>query len=146
MRYKPPVQFIDNVIRDYTPLQAMSVKLQFGYLRVFPWYVVGEIYPKKPVDKSTAYNLVRKVKEALAIYFAPANRKIGVKPTVMEVVDVVRNADTRIDYFDVGSSKYSAINYKNCDIQCFNAISFARYIDPGDSANNIRVNPHYIVE
>lgn len=145
-RYKPPVQFVQDVIRDYKPLQAMTVELQFGYLRVFPWYVVGDIYPKKPVDESTASNLVAKVKEALALYFSPANRKIGVKPTVMEVVNVVRNADTRIDYFDVGNPKYSPINYKDCDIECFNAISFARYLDPGDNANNIRVNPQYIVK
>lgn len=145
MRYKPPVQFIENVIRDYTPLQAMTVELQFGYLRVFPWYVVGEIFPKKPVDKSTAATLVAKVKESLALYFAPANRNIGVKPTIMEVVNVIRNADSRIDYFDVGSYKYAPINWTNCDIECFNAISFARYQDPGDTANNIRVNPKYIV-
>ena len=86
------------------------------------------------------------MKEALALYFSPANRKIGVKPTVMEVVNVVRNADTRIDYFDVGNPKYAPINYKDCDIECFNAISFARYLDPGDNANNIRVNPQYIVK
>lgn len=145
-RYKPPVQFINNVIRDYLPLQSMTVKLEFGYLRVFPWYVVGQIYPKKPVDASTAANLVTKVKEALAIHFAPANRKIGVKPTVMEVVNVIKSVDSRIDYFDVGSAKYNAINYTGCDIECFNAISFAKYSDPGDGANNIRVNPHYIVE
>lgn len=143
--YKPPQQFIDAVIRDYIPIRALNTKLQFGYLRVFPWYVVGDIYPKKPVDQSTADNLVRIVKEQLALYFAPANRRVGVKPTVMEVVDVVRNADSRIDYFDVGSARFSPINYKDCDIECFNAISYARYQDPGDTANNIRVNPNYVI-
>lgn len=143
--YKPPQQFMDAVIRDYIPIRALNTKLAFGYLRVFPWYVVGDIYPKKPVDQSTADNLVRLVKEKLALYFAPANRRIGVRPTVMEVVDVVRNADSRIDYFDVGSSRFSPINYKDCDVECFNAISFARYQDPGDDANNIRVNPNYVI-
>lgn len=145
-RYKPPKQFIEKVIQDYNPLQTMSVKLEFGYLRVFPWHVVGEIYPKKPVDESTAHTLVTTVKEALALYFAPANRRIGIKPTVMEVVKVIQNADTRIDYFDVGSYKHTPITYVDCDIECFNPISFAKYQDPGEDANNIRVNPKYVIK
>lgn len=145
-RYMPPKQFVDDVIRDYIPIRALSTNIEFGYLRIFPWYVVGQIYPKQPVDRSTADMLVKLVKEKLAIFFAPANRKVGIKPTVMEIVDIVRNADSRIDYFDVGSARHSPINYKDCDIECFNAISYAKYDDPGDSANNIIVAPEYVVE
>ena len=145
-RYKPPIQFIESVKRDYIPLQAMSVELQFGYIRVFPFYVVGQIYPKKPVSRDVAANIIARVKEALALYFAPANRHIGDKPTVMEVVNVIRNADDRIDYFDAGSLKNPVINWKGCDIEYFNPISFARYSDPGTSANNIRIAPEYIVK
>lgn len=146
MRYKPPVQFIDNVIRDYKPLQAMSVELEFGYLRVFPFYIVGQIYPKKPVSKDVANNIIAKVKEALAMFFAPANRQIGQKPTLMEVVEVIRNADSRIDYFDAGSLNKDVIVYYNCDIDYFNAISFAQYLDSDTAARNIRVAPDYIVK
>lgn len=145
LRYKLPKQFIDNVIRDYRPLQAMSVELQFGYIRIFPWYVVGQIYPKKPVTVDVATNIVNKAKEALAIYFAPANRHIGEKPTIMEVVDVIRNADSRIDYFDAGSLNNPVINWKDCDVEYFNPISFCRYSDPGLLSNNIRIAPDYIV-
>ena len=144
-RYKPPAQFIDNVIRDYRPLQAMSVELQFGYLRIFPFYIVGQIYPKKPVSRDVAANIIAKVKEDLALFFAPANRYIGQKPTVMEVVNIVRNADSRIDYFDAGSLRNPVINWKDCDIEYFNNISFARYQDLGDTATNIRIAPEYIV-
>lgn len=146
LRYKPPQQFIDNVIRDYRPLQAMSVELEFGYLRIFPWYVVGQIYPKKPVTNDVAYNIINKVKEDLAIYFAPANRAIGQKPTVMEVVNVIRNADSRIDYFDAGNLSNPVINWKDCDVDYFNPISFARYQDLGELANNLRIAPEYIVD
>lgn len=145
-RYKPPVMFIDNVIRDYRPLQAMSVELEFGYLRIFPFYVIGQIYPKKPVSQDVASNIIAKVKEDLALYFAPANRQIGEKPTVMEIVDVVRNADSRIDYFDAGSIKTDVIRWYDCDINYFNAISFARYSDPGASSTNIRIAPEYLVK
>ena len=41
--YKPPQMFIDNVIADFKPLQAMSVEMQFGSCRVFDFYVIGII-------------------------------------------------------------------------------------------------------
>ena len=80
IRYKPPVMFIDKVIEDYKPLQAMSVELQFGYLRIFNFYVVGTITPTKQVSSDVAQLLIDEAKEALALYFAPSNFDIGVKP------------------------------------------------------------------
>lgn len=145
IRYKPPVQFIDNIKRDYRPLQAMTVELDFGYLRVFPFYIVGQIYPKNPVTVDVGNNIIDRVNEALALFFDPAARKIGQMPTVMEVVDVIRNADSRIDYFDAGSFKNPVINWYNCDIDYFNAISFARLIDAPTSVKSIRIAPEYIV-
>lgn len=145
-RYKPPIQLIDAIVRDYRPLQAMSVDLQFGYARIFNFYCVGTIYPKKPIGNDDAITLIKKVKEALSLYFHPDNRQFGVKPTIMEVVDVVRNADSKIDYFDVGSAKTPGIVWDKCDIEYFNPISFARYSDPGDSSQNIRIAPNYIVK
>ena len=146
MQYKPPIQFIQNVVRDYRPLQAMSVELMFGYVRVFSWYVIGQIYTKKPVSEDVARNIILKAKEDLAMYFAPANRKIGQKPTVMEVVNVIQQSDSRILYFDAGSLHNPVINWKNCDIEYFNPISFARYVDPGQSANNIRISPECLIK
>ena len=145
-KYMPPLQFIQNVIRDYLPLQAMTVDLQFGYLRVFKWYVVGQIYTKSPVSSDVGKNIIDKVKEALSLFFAPANRHIGQKPTVMEVVEVIRNADSRIDYFDAGSLNNPVIVYNKCDIEYFNPISFARYSDPGESSKNIRISPECLIK
>lgn len=145
IQYKPPIMFIDAVKKDYAPLQAMTVELQFGYMRIFPWYVVGQIYPKNPVSKDVGANIIAKVKEALALYFAPANRQVGQKPTVMEVVNVIQNADSRIDYFDAGSLNNPVINYKDVDIEFFNPISFARYQDLGNTSNNIRIAPEFLL-
>ena len=121
-------------------MHQLSVELQFGYARIFPWYVVGEIYPKNPVSPDVAANIVARVKEALALYFSPANREFGQKPTIMEVVDVIENADSRIKYFDAGGLKNPVIVYKefvknqfgntmhiSYDIEYFNPISFAQY-------------------
>ena len=145
-RYKPPLQFTDNVERDYKPLQAMSVSLAWGWTRIFNFYCVGTITPKKPVSSDVANALIDKVKEALALYFDPANREYGVIPTMMEVVEVVESADRRIRHFDPGSAKTSCIVWDNCDIEYFNLISFAKYSDPGVSAQNIRINPSYILD
>ena len=145
-RYKPPVQFIDNIIRDYRPLQAMSVELQFGYLRLFEFYVIGQIYPKKPVSESVAKNIISKVKEALSLYFAPSNRAMGQKPTLIEIVKVIQNADDRIDYFDAGSLSNNIIKWLDCDIDYFNPISFARYVPlAANMTGDLQIAPEYIV-
>lgn len=144
MRYKPPTQFITNVERDYKPLQAMTVDLEFGWARVFPFYCVGTITPTKPVSKDVAKTIISKAKEALALYFSPANREFGVKPTLMEVIDVIENSDSRIRHFDPGSAKTAGIVWADCDIDYFNLISFAKYDDSKASAMNIRINPTYI--
>ena len=146
MQYKPPIQFVQNVIKDYRPLQAMSVEVQFGYARIFNFYVVGMITPVRPVSSSVADILIAEVKEALALYFHPDNREFGQKPTLMEIVDVVENADPKIRHFDPGSAKTNGIVWNNCDIEWFNPISFARYIDDMSSTTNIRVNPEYITD
>lgn len=148
IQYKPPAQFINNIIRDYRPLQAMSVEIQFGYLRIFKFYVTGQIYTKKPVTQDVGNNLIAKVKEALALYFAPANREIGVLPTYQEIVETCVSADSRIRWFDMGSpgtTNYGII-WTECDIDCFNAISFAKFEDPGESSLNIRIHPECLVK
>lgn len=156
IKYKPPISFIDGVNADFRPCQAASVELDFGYARIFPWYVVGQIYPYNPVTQDVAKTIIEKVKEALALYFAPCNRAFGQKPTVMEVVDVIEGADSRIKYFDAGSLKNPVINWGerrtvgakdvivNFDIEYFNPISFARYKDVG-SSDNIRIAPDWII-
>lgn len=157
IRYKPPYSFIDSVIADFRPLQAMTVDLSFGYARIFPWFVVGEIYPKTPVSQDVADAIVAKVKEALALYFAPANREFGQKPTIMEIVEVIEGADSRIKYFDAGSINNPVINWgeritrngvssiRTYDVEYFNPISFARYKDTGAADKNIRIAPDWIV-
>lgn len=145
--YRPPEQFCYDIIRDYRPLQAMTTELEFGKLRVFDWYVVGQLYLKKQVKSDVAKNIIAKVKEALAIYFSPANRQIGEKPTVMEVVNVVTNADSRINYFDAGSINNPVINWSSeCDIEYWNPISFARYKDLGSSVDNIIIASDSLIQ
>ena len=144
VQYKPPTQFIQNIIRDYRPLQAMSVQLEFGYARIFSFYVIGTITPTKPVTSSVARLLVLTAKEALKSYFYPSNRSFGVKPTSMEIIKVIEECDSRIRHFDLGIGSTSGILWRDCDIEYFNPISFARYVDDINSFTNIKVNPEYI--
>lgn len=145
-RYKPPALFIDNVIKDYKPLKAMSVDVQFGYLRVFPFYAVGTITPTSAVSSDVAKSLVDKAKEALALHFAPYNYEIGQMPTIMDLVEVIEACDSQIRHFDPGASKTSGIVFYDCDIDYFNPISIARYLEPDNVVRTIRVNPEYIVD
>lgn len=146
IQYKPPQVFIDNVIKDYKPLQAMSVEVQFGFLRIFNFYVVGTITPTKPVSKDVAETLIKTAKEALSFKFAPANFPIGKKPEIMDLVEAIEGCDSRIRHFDPGSAKTYGIVWYGCDIDYFNPISFARYILPPTTNVDIRVNPLYIVD
>lgn len=146
MRYKPPKQFITDVVRDYTPLQAMSVKLEFGYARIFQFFVVGQIFTKKPVSVDVGNQIIERVKEALRLHYAPSARKFGVKPTLMEIVDVVTQCDDRISYFDGGSPSNPVINWQKCDPEYFNYISFARYVDLGATSNNLRIAPSCLIK
>lgn len=146
IKYRPPEQFISAIRRDFRPLQAMSVELEFGDVRVFNFYIVGQIYTKKPVSRDVANTIIAKVKEDLTFYFSAANRYMGQKPTVIEVVHCIQKADTRIDYFDAGSLNNPVIMWQNCDPDYFNNISFARFMDPGPTSNNIRISPECLLQ
>lgn len=146
IRYKPPQLFIDGVINDYEPLQAMSVEMNFGYARIFNFYVTGQIYTYRPVSSSVANVIIETAKEALRLYFSPAARQFGQQPTVMEIVDVIQSCDEHIKYFDAGSVTNPVINYFNCDPEYFNYISFAKYSDLPASAGNIRIAPECLID
>lgn len=145
IRYKAPTQFLDYIQNDYAPLGAMSVDLQFGYTRLFNFTVIGQIYTQQPVSKDVAASIVKKAKEALALYFAPANRKYGDMPTVMEVVNTIVGADNKITYFDAGNTQVKAIEWLDCDPGFFNIISFARYVPDVTGTETLIVSPSCIL-
>lgn len=146
IKYRPPQMFIDNVINDFKPLQAMSVDIQFGDCRIFDFYVVGQIYTNKPVSRDVGNVIIAKVKEALAMYFAPANRDFNQKPTVMEIVNLIQGCDERIIYFDAGSPSNPVIKWHGCDSDYFNYISFARYNEPSNASTSIRIAPECLIK
>ena len=145
IKYRPPQMFIDNVIKDFKPLQAMSVDVQFGDCRIFDFYVVGQIYTTAPVSKDVGKVIIDKAKEALALYFAPANRDFNQKPTVMEIVNVIQGCDDRIVYFDAGSPSNPVIKWIH-DPSYFNPISFARYNEPSNASTCIRIAPECLTK
>ena len=145
-RYKPPVNFIENVIADYRPLQSMAVEIQFGYLRIFDFYVVGTVTPTKPVTRELADLLIEIIKEALRLHFAPANFDIGQKPNIGEIIDVIEECDPRIRHFDPGAPRSNGIEYYKCDPEYINPISFCRICFPEGAELAIRINEEYILE
>ena len=146
IKYKPPQMFIDKMIADFRPLQSMTSDIQFGYCRIFDFYVIGQVYTNKPVSKDVGDNIIAKIKEALALYFAPAQRDFGQKPTVMEIVTLIQSVDDRIFYFDAGSPSNPVIKWNNCDIDYFNYISFARYNEPSNAKQAIRIAPECLIK
>lgn len=145
IKYRPPQMFIDNIINDFKPLQAMSVDIQFGDCRVLDFYVVGQIYTNKPVSKDVGNMIIAKAKEALALYFAPANRDFNQKPTVMEIVNIIQGCDERIIYFDAGSPANPVIKWIH-DPEYFNYISFARLNFPANASTALRIAPECLIK
>lgn len=145
IKYKPPAQFINDVVADFRPLKSMAVDIQFGNARIFEFYVVGQIYTTQPVSKDVGDNILASVREALLLHFAPSNRKFGVKPNIMEIIDIIQKADNRIKSFDPGSPTNNVITWRNCDPEYFNIISYAKYVDLGALSNNLRIAPECLI-
>lgn len=145
IKYRPPQMFIDHIISDFKPLQSMAVDVEFSDCRIFNFYVIGQIYTNVPVSRDVGDMIIAKVKEALALYFAPAQREFGQKPTVMEIVTLIQNADDRIIYFDAGAPSNPVIKFYGCDIEYFNYISFARLNFPMGTENALRIAPECLI-
>lgn len=145
IRYKAPSQFLDYINEDYKPLGAMTVDLQFGYTRLFNFTIIGKIYTRTPVSSDVGSELVESAKTALALHFAPVRRLYGQLPTVMEIVDVIKECDERIAYFDAGNSLVNVIEWIGCDIQFFNMISFARYVPSVATSETLIISPDCII-
>jgi hypothetical protein len=127
--YRPDENYRNAVKADYEPLQVATVVLEFGYVRVFDWYLVGQIYTKQAVDTSAGNAIIESVKDALALYFHPTNQKLGIKPKLQEIIKIVENAHPQIENFDPGNIGHSAITWDTgFDADRFNTFSFARYI------------------
>jgi len=135
-RYKPSSKIQELIRSDYEALKVMTASIEFGYIRVFNWFLVGTIYTHRPISKQGAELLIKKVKQALSIRYAPGNHRMSEKPRLVDATQTVIDADENIRFFDPGAIAHPAIEYdEGMDIDWFNFISFARYIqepaDPG---------------
>jgi hypothetical protein len=137
-RYKPSNKVQELIRADYEALQVLGTTIGFGYVRVFNWFAVGTLYTHRPVSKQNAELLIRKVKQAIAIAYAPGNARMSEKPKLLDLTEVVKKADENIRFFDPGAIGHPAIEYdEGMNIDFFNFISFARYID--EPANPVRM-------
>lgn len=146
IRYKAPQEFLNYINEDYTPLGAMTAELQFGYTRLFNFTIIGMIYTVKPVSKDVAAAVLAKAKEALALFYAPANRYYGDLPNIKEVVEVIEGSHELVSYFDAGNINYRVIEWLNCDIEFFNLVSFARYIPDVTNTDTLIIAPSCILD
>lgn len=146
LRYKAPQEFLNYINEDFIPLGAMSVDLQFGFTRLFNFTIIGMIYTVRPVSKDVATALVEKVKQTLALHFAPIKREYGQLPTIQEIIETAQNAHELVSYLDAGNIGYRLIEWLNCDIDYFNLVSFARYIPDVSGTETIIVAPSCIID
>lgn len=153
-RYRPSYEVRKRLQALYRDTYNLTCSIDFGYVRVFEWSVNGVIYTTEPVTTAEADYIVQTVLAALRVRFNAANMAMGELPRMMDVVDCVQSADSRIRYFDAGLLNLPMIQWggvrdyrhrvRNSDIKYdtsyFNYISFARFID-GDT-DNIPLDKH----
>lgn len=147
-RYRPSSYIRSMLQKLYNNTYNLTCSIDFGYVRVFEWSVNGVIYTIKPVTNDDAENIVTVVMAALRARFNAKNMKMGELPRMMDIVECVQSADSRIQYFDAGLLNLPMIQWggvrdyrhriRNSEItydtSYFNYISFARFID-GDTDN-----------
>lgn len=147
-RYRPSEAIRDMLKELYRDTQNLTCSIDLGYVRVFEWSVNGLIYTNEPVSIDDAESIVNTVMNALRVRFHANNMAMGELPRMMDVVDCVQQADSRIRYFDAGLLNVPMIEWGGVrdyrhrvrnseikyDISYFNYISFARFID-GDTEN-----------
>ena len=145
-RYRPSTTVRNMLKKLYADTHNLSCSIDFGYLRVFEWSVNGVIYTNAPITPSDEESLISTVMAALRTRFNAANMSLGELPRLMDVVECVQGADRRIRYFDAGLLNVPMIEWGGVrdwehrvpnssikyDINYFNYISFARFID-GDT-------------
>jgi hypothetical protein len=150
-RYRPSTIIRNMLQRLYANTYNLSCSIDFSYIRVFEWSVNGVIYTTAPITPADEESLVNTVLASLRTRFNAANMSLGTLPRLMDVVECVQSADSRIKYFDAGLLNLPMIEWGGIrnwehrvpnseikyDTSHFNAISFARFID-GDTDN---INP-----
>ena len=154
-RYRPAHDIRKMLKNAYADTYNLTCEIDFGYLRVFEWCVNGVIYTKKPITAADEESLIATVMSALRVRFNAKNMEIGQLPRMMDVVQCVQEADSRIQYFDAGLLNKPMIDWcpvrnfqnriPNSDVvanpEYFNHISFSRFID-GDTENVSLTNPY----
>lgn len=149
-RYRPSEEIRKMLQSLYKDTYNLTCSIDFGYVRVFEWSVNGVIWTNTPISTADEESLINTVMEALRTRFNAKNMNMGELPRMMDIVDCIQNADERIRYFDAGLLNLPMIQWGGVrdnsnsihtdilyDINYFNYISFARFID-GDDPKNLK--------
>lgn len=81
-------------------LHTLTVEVEFGTLKLFPFKVTGTLHLISPLAPQETLQILDNVNSALEEQFYPDTRPAGEKPNFIELVNIIQGADERIKYFD----------------------------------------------
>lgn len=124
----------NGILEKISSNKSIRVDCSFGTVRVFEWVAKGTVYLHEPVDKNTAEEILISITQHLAEVFSPENVGIGNKIAYMEIVQAVKDSDTRIRFFDP-EMELMYVDKDKFDTTYFNDVSIWTYVD-GPNNNN----------
>lgn len=92
---------IEQTVREMIDdLHALTVNVDFGTLKLFPFKIKGTLSLIQPYSPPEILQIIDNVNSALELAYYPSEHPVGEKPGFLDVVNVIQSADQRIRTFD----------------------------------------------
>lgn len=132
--YKPTNNIIADVNELYRETQIINVQIDYGTTKVYPFKVSGTLYLMEPLSPEETLTILSEIDANLEEYYYPDNHEFGEPPKFLDIVRVVQNTNTKINYFDAANQMI--IYLPPCNgLEGFDMTSFAIYTGLDDTFN-----------
>lgn len=92
---------IEQTVRELiNGLHVLTVNVDFGTLKLFPFKVKGTLNLIQPYSPPEVLQIIDNVNNALELAYYPSEHPVGERPNFIEVVNIIQDADQRIRSFD----------------------------------------------
>lgn len=129
--YKPTNNIIEDVNEIYRDAQIINVQVDYGTTKVYPFKVSGTLYLIEPLSPEETLSILSTVDDNLLQYYYPDNHSFGEPPKFLDIVKVIQESNTKINYFDAANQMINFLPPCN-GLEGFDTTSFAVYTGLSD--------------
>lgn len=98
--YKPTNNILMSINDLYQSSKILNVEIEYGTTKIYPFEVAGTLYLNEPLSPSDTLTVINDINEALEAYYYPDNHSYGEQPRFLDIVRVIQESNTQINYFD----------------------------------------------